>query len=90
MTTEERYILWLDNEYGLYHEVVEQVAGVLDEGYHIRTLENFLTGAFDQMCGFDERPRPSFLLDFLDEPDFEDVALELVSREKAERECQNA
>lgn len=85
MTTEERYILWLDNEYGLYEETCEQVNGVIDEGYHIRTLENYLSGAFDAMCGFDDRLRPSFLLDFLDEPDFEDVARTLVHREKEER-----
>jgi hypothetical protein len=84
MTTEERFTLWLDNEYGIYHEVCEQVAGVIDEGYSIKTLSNWLDRTFFEMCGIEDAV-PSFLGDFLSIPDFEELAAELVERERTER-----
>ena len=86
MTDEERFTLWLDNEEHLYHSVNEQVAGVIDEGYSIKTLSNWLDRCFFAMCGITNTSEiPTFLYDFLDVPDFEELADELVERERTER-----
>ena len=84
MTTEERFTLWLDNEQGLYHAVNENRDLVIDEGHRIEGFETFLEELFYSLCGIDG-PVPSFLGDFLDIPDFEELAAELVHREREER-----
>ena len=78
--------LMLDNTEGLYSPLQKQIRGVLDEGHHIRTLENYLGRLWEALTGWGRLNE--FTKSLIDEPNFAALAREYLDEAKAERKVQ--